>query len=278
MNAAVNAAVNAADLLAGACRVEVLAAQQGRCGPRPDWLAEERPVALVANGVSQAVMLATPAQLEDFARGFAFTEGWLERPADLRSVEAVALDEGLELRIAVSSACEWRLKERRRLMAGRTGCGLCGAESLAQVRLPLPPLAAQPLSAGALERALAQLRESQPLQHLTGATHAAGWASRAGELLAVREDVGRHNALDKLLGHLLWQRDFDPRAGFVCVTSRASFELVQKTARAGIATLAAVSAPTQLAVQTADAAGLLLIGFARGADWVAYTHTDRMLA
>nr|MBP8145026.1 formate dehydrogenase accessory sulfurtransferase FdhD [Inhella sp.] len=182
--------MNAADLLAGACRVEVLAAQQGLRGPRPDWLAEERPVALVANGVSQAVMLATPAQLEDFARGFAFTEGWLERPADLRSVEAVAVGDGLELRIEVSAACEWRLKERRRLMAGRTGCGLCGAESLAQVRLPLPPLAAQPLSAGALERALAQLRESQPLQHLTGATHAAGWASRAGELLAVREDVG----------------------------------------------------------------------------------------
>ena len=259
----------------GVVAAQVTAWQAGRSDSRPDWLAEEVPVALVVNGISHAVMLATPADLEDFALGFAFTEGLIETPAELYGVDVQPVAQGIELHLTVSSACAWRLKERRRSLAGRTGCGLCGTDSLDQVQRSLPTVPALALEPAALARAQRELRASQAVQQLTGAAHAAAWCAADGRVRQVREDVGRHNALDKLVGALLKSgtaRD----DGFVCITSRASFEMVQKTALAGVGALAAVSAPTALAVQTAQRCGLLLLGFVRGDDGVAYTFADRL--
>lgn len=242
---------------------------------QPDWLAEETPVALVFNGVTHAVMLATPADLEDFALGFAITEGLLDARQQLYGVDVHEAADGIEVRLDVASSCMWRLRERRRSLAGRTGCGLCGTDSLAQVRQPLPALAPVCVATAAVGRAQRDLREWQVMQQLTGATHAAAWCALDGQVLMVREDVGRHNALDKLIGAML-RRQVEPAAGFACITSRASFELVQKSARAGIATLAAVSAPTALAVEAAQSCGLLLVGFVRGDNLVAYNGAARL--
>ena len=271
----------------GAREARVSVRRDGVTRTRDDWLAEEVPVALVFNGVSHAVMLASPCDLEDFALGFGLTEGLLAHPGELFGVETVGTPEGIELRLEVASACAWRLRERRRNLAGRTGCGLCGTDSLGQVRQPLPKLGATPLSTVALMRAQAALRAAQDLQRLTGAVHAAAWCAPDGALLLVREDVGRHNALDKLVGAMLrggrpvrpgdtLQPGGERRDGFFLVTSRASFEMVQKTARAGVSALAAVSAPTALAVETAAACGLLLAGFVRDDGFVAYTHAERL--
>jgi FdhD protein len=188
--------------------------------------------------------------------------------------------QGLRVEMQVGGACFARLKERRRSLAGRTGCGLCGAESLEQVRLPLPAAPATGLAGLSIEpqavaRALRGLREAQALQQTTGAAHAAAWCSLAGEALIVREDIGRHNALDKVIG-AMHRAAADAAAGFLVVTSRASFEMVQKAAMARVAVLAAVSAPTALAVTTARQAGVTLLGFARGDDFVAYTHPARL--
>ena len=170
-----------------------------------------------------------------------------------------------------------RLKERRRTLAGRSGCGLCGIESLAQA-LPRIDGSVVPfaLDIDALSRALADMRGQQALQSATGATHAAAWCSPAGRVQVLREDVGRHNALDKLIGALALARR-DATEGFFAVTSRASYEMVQKTVRARVGALAAISAPTALAVRCAEQAGLCLIGFARGVDWVAYSATERLI-
>jgi FdhD protein len=260
---------------AGVRQAGVVARRGGRVEAHADWLAEEVPVALVFNGVSHAVMLASPADLEDFALGFGLTEGLLYHPGELYGVEAVAVADGLELRLEVSSACAWRLRERRRTLAGRTGCGLCGTDSLAQVRQPLRPLPALALDPAAVARAQRELRQRQAMQQLTGATHAAAWCGPDGEVRLAREDVGRHNALDKLVGAMLRQ-GVDAGQGFICITSRASFEMVQKCARAGVSALAAVSAPTALAVETAQACGLLLMGFVRGGDLVAYGFAGRL--
>ncbi|MDZ5461113.1 formate dehydrogenase accessory sulfurtransferase FdhD [Azohydromonas lata] len=253
----------------------MVARRGGQVHAQDDWLAEEVPVALVFNGISHAVMLASPADLEDFALGFAFTEGFLRHPGELYGVEALAVPDGLELRLEVSSACAWRLRERRRTLAGRTGCGLCGTDSLGQVRQPLPRLQPTAVDPSAVARAQRRLRAHQALQQLTGATHAAAWCSPQGQVLLAREDVGRHNALDKLTGALLRQ-GVDTAGGFIAITSRASFEMVQKCARAGVSALAAVSAPTALAVETARGCGLLLMGFVRGDDLVAYTFDERL--
>lgn len=249
-------------------------ARDGSCTTLSDWVAEEVPVALVFNGISHAVMMASPAHLEDFALGFGITEGLLAHPGELYGVDVVASCDGLTVQLEVAAACEWRLKERRRTLAGRTGCGLCGTDSLAQVRRELPRSPALTLTPGALARAHRDLTGWQATQRLTGAAHAAAWCSPDGEVQIVREDVGRHNALDKVGGALL-RSPLAGTPGFVCITSRASFEMVQKAALLRAGALAAVSAPTALAVDTAAACGLPLAGFVRGDTFVAYTCPER---
>ena len=264
--------------------------QAGRREPHVETLAEELPVALVYNGISHAVMLASPADLEDFALGFSLSEGIIDSPDDLLDIEILPADlgesvalagtteRGLSVELKVTLRCFMRLKERRRTLAGRTGCGLCGTESLAEAVRPVGREAACiEIEARALERAMAALPSHQHLQKATGAAHAAAWCAPDGEVLTLREDVGRHNALDKLIGALA-RAGTDPATGFVVVTSRASYEMVYKAAHAGFGLLAAVSAPTGLAVRAAEAAGLVLAGFVRGDRAVAYSHTRRLLA
>jgi FdhD protein len=242
----------------------------------PSDIACEVPIAFEYNGISHAVMLATPADLQDFAIGFSFSEGIAaaEQCYDIEVRESAA---GITLAIRIAAAAFANLKAHRRTLAGRTGCGICGTESLDQVLRPLPDLSTQSLciAPAALERAYAGLAGVQPLQHRTGAAHGAVWCGVDGTIVCAREDVGRHNALDKLIGALL-RTDTDTRAGFALVTSRASVEMVQKSATAGIAVLAAVSAPTALAVRTAESCGQTLIGFARGQTFSVYAHAARI--
>ncbi|WP_411800436.1 formate dehydrogenase accessory sulfurtransferase FdhD [Cupriavidus respiraculi] len=246
-----------------------------------DDIAEEVPVALEYNGISHAVMLATPADLDDFALGFSLCEGIVDTPAQVYETETEAGPAGITVRLRIAAEAFAALKARRRTLAGRTGCGLCGTESLAQVLRPIPPL---PLpnphgrfDAATLHRAFAQLQARQTLQWRTGATHAAAWLDAAGTLGAIREDVGRHNALDKLVGALA-RAGTRTAGGAVLVTSRASYEMVLKTASAGIGLLAAVSGPTALAVRVAEQAGLTLAGFVRPGRHVVYTHPQRLIA
>jgi len=261
---------------AGAARVDVRVRRAGTVADTQDWLADEVPVALIFNGISHAVMLATPLDLEDFALGFGLTEGLLASPGELYGVDVVDDPAGVRVEMEVSGACFARLKDRRRSMAGRTGCGLCGTESLEQVEPPLQPLETcdTPLSPPAIAQALRAMPGRQALQQVTGATHAAAWCSPAGDVVLVREDVGRHNALDKLVGAMV-ESGIDPRDGFCCITSRASVEMVRKAVAAGITALVAVSAPTARAVDTARRAGLALAGFARRDDLVLYARPDR---
>jgi len=240
-----------------------------------DVVAEEVPVALIYNGISHAVMLATPRDLEDFALGFSLAEGILSHPKELYGIETVTQSAGIELRMEIATERFHQLKEKRRSMTGRTGCGLCGAESLAQaLRLPgAVNLSQQTFSPAAILKALTEASKNQPLQAETGATHASFWVSPEGEVELVREDVGRHNALDKLLGA---KARSDNKSGFVLTTSRASYEMVQKSAVAGVAMLVAISAPTGLAIRMAEQCGITLVGFARPEQYVVYTHPQRI--
>ncbi len=237
-----------------------------------DQVAVELPVALVFNGISQAVMMSTPADLEAFALGFALSEGLLQSRAECYGVELLQQPQGWEVQLQVAASAEMRLKERRRTMVGRTGCGLCGIDSLRQLDLAPPPLATRrEIAPAAVARAFAQLPAQQPLNARTGAHHAAAWATPEGDLLLVMEDVGRHNALDKLLGRRLMDGRPCDDGGFVIMSSRASYELVLKCARLGVPALATISAPTTLAVDVARRAGLQLYGFCRGEQAVLYT-------
>ena len=236
---------------------------RGQTRVREDWLAEEWPVALVYNGISHVVMMVTPVDLEDFALGFSLTEGILHDASELHDCRLVAQDNGLELQLQISARRFAELKQQRRNLTGRTGCGLCGAESLSQAVRPVTalPYRAAPTDV-AIQLAVQQLADYQPLQGQTGACHGAAWCDAAGNILVAREDVGRHNALDKLIGHWLGQgRRFDE--GFVLISSRGSVEMVQKCAHIGISSLVAVSAPTALAVNYASNANMNLVGFAR---------------
>lgn len=241
-----------------------------------DCLAEETPVALIYNGVSHAVMLATAQDLEDFALGFSLSEGIVQSASELYSIEVQVQSNGIELHCEIASERFMQLKERRRTLAGKTGCGLCGAESLAQaMRYPAPLRTPRTFNAKAIVIGLQALQAQQKLQQQTGATHASAYVQFDGTVSLVREDVGRHNALDKLVGALTKQ-ELD-KTGFIITTSRASFEMVQKTASAGVSMLVAVSAPTGLAVRVAEKCGLTLVGFARESRYVIYSHADNIL-
>src|SRR5687767_5747523 len=238
-------------------------------------LASEVPVALVYNGRPHAVMMCTPADLEDFGVGFTITE--LIAPAsDVTRLDVVKYARGIELQMEIPAAAADALASRGRAIVGRTGCGLCGVEviddALREPRLVRSPLV---LSRDALWRASETLGAQQPLNADTSAIHAAAWATADGTLRVVREDVGRHNALDKVLGALA-RAETDPATGFLVVTSRASYELVQKAAAANVPLLAAVSRPTTLAVQLADVAGVTLVGLLRGRSANVYTHRERI--
>ncbi|MBT0963470.1 formate dehydrogenase accessory sulfurtransferase FdhD [Denitromonas iodatirespirans] len=243
-----------------------------------ECLIEEVPVALVYNGISHVVMLASPTDLEDFALGFSLSEGILEGTDELYDCEVVSRAEGLEVRLEIAAAPFMRLKQRRRNLAGRTGCGLCGVESLqAAVRQPAPVGRRAPVSTAAVHRAMDALAAHQSLHRATGAAHAAAWVREDGELLWVREDVGRHNALDKLIGARHRHRADATAEGFALVTSRASVEMVQKAASAGIGLLAAISAPTGMATRMAERTGLTLVGMARSGRLTAYSHPDWLI-
>lgn len=243
-----------------------------------DALAEEVPVALVYNGISHAVMLASPVDLADFGRGFSLSERIIGNLNELYDLELMPPNaHGVEIRMEIAAAAFAKLKQKRRSMAGRTGCGVCGVESLAALDLDLPQVSSDvQIPLGIILAAERALRQTQVINTATGALHAAAWVSVSGEILLLREDVGRHNALDKLIGALAFANTART-PGFVLLTSRASYELVQKAARANMPLLATVSAPTSLAVNMAQQAGLTLIGFVREHGAVVYAHERRLL-
>ena len=239
-----------------------------------DTLANEVAVALVYNGISHTVMMCSPIDLEDFAVGFSLTEGIINDPEEIYDIQVKPVSRGVEVHIELASRCLHQLKAQRRTLAGRTGCGICGTEQLQQVVRNIPPLPQNNLfDISLLDNVLHQLNKAQVLGAETGSTHAAAWISEAGELLGIREDVGRHVALDKLIGMRSrkgWYR------GAVLVTSRASFEMVQKSAAAGIEILFAISAATTMAVELAEQTNLTLVGFCRLGRATVYTCASRL--
>lgn len=250
--------------------------QAGSTTKTSDSVANEIPVAMVYNGISHAVMLATPSSLEAFGLGFSLTEGIIRNKSDLYDLEIATHPDGIELQMTIAQECFANLKEKRRSMAGRTGCGLCGAENLEHVvRHPSHVIGGCLITPQVLHRAFDVLGKAQPLNEATGAVHAAAWISPQGEPLHVEEDVGRHNALDKLIGTLA-RNDVNVANGFAIITSRASYEMVQKAASFGISLLAAISAPTGLAIDLANEAGLTLVGFSRKDSHVVYANPGRV--
>ena len=270
-------------------RLPVQRVTQTEAGSEQQWLddtlAAEVPVALVFNGISHAVMMATPRDLDDFALGFALSEGILDRADDCFGIEVHAVDArdaglpegmpGIEVRLDIAARCFERLKGRRRSMAGRTGCGVCGVESFAALDLqpqPVPPRRwIERIDLPTVLRAFAELPARQVLNAEAGAIHAAGWATADGVLQDMLEDVGRHNALDKLIGRLARSGRL-VEAGFVVLSSRGSHELVRKCTRVGIAAMATISAPTAMGVHMAELNGLRLWGLCRAPQGVLYTR------
>ena len=242
---------------------------------RQDTLAKEVPVALVYNDIAHTVMMCSPRDLEDFAMGFSLTEGIIDKPADIYGIDIEEVCNGMEARIELATRCFVALKDHRRTLTGRTGCGICGAEQIQQVYKNVAKLdRTLTFNICQFDTCLQQLYEAQELGKQTGSTHAAAFFSVEGKLLAIREDVGRHVALDKLLG---WHAKADKPQGFIVVTSRASYEMVQKTVSCGIEMLVAISAATDLAVQMAEQYNLTLVGFARESRATIYSGKERLL-
>ena len=242
---------------------------------RQDTLAKEVPVALVYNDIAHTVMMCSPRDLEDFAMGFSLTEGIIDKPADIYGIDIEEVCNGMEARIELATRCFVALKDHRRTLTGRTGCGICGAEQIQQVYKNVAKLdRTLTFNVRQFDTCLQQLYEAQELGKQTGSTHAAAFFSVEGKLLAIREYVGRHVALDKLLG---WHAKADKPQGFIVVTSRASYEMVQKTVSCGIEMLVAISAATDLAVQMAEQYNLTLVGFAREGRATIYSGKERLL-
>ena len=239
---------------------------------------EEVPVAMSYNGSTQAVMMATPSDLEDFAVGFSLTEGVIDDASQIESIELVAFAQGVDVQMRLAELPEQRLAARRRFMAGPVGCGLCGIDSIEQALRPVTPLTAdkQRFSASTIAVAMAALGREQQLNAMTHSVHAAGFYRPQQGLIAAREDVGRHNALDKLVGALA--RDgAETEHGITVITSRVSVEMVQKAVKLGAPVLAAISAPTALAIRTAEEANLTLVAIVRGEEFDVYTHGERIV-
>ncbi|WP_044170049.1 formate dehydrogenase accessory sulfurtransferase FdhD [Candidatus Pantoea carbekii] len=240
-----------------------------------DWLAEEIPIALIYNGISHVVIMATPNDLEIFALGFSLSEGIIASPSDIFGIDVVLVCKGIEVKIELSSRCFIALKKQRRTMFGRTSCGLCGIEQLDQIDKYIKPLAfTQNFNLANVDIGLAQLRDYQLIGNITGCTHIAAWMSPEGNLLVAFEDVGRHVALDKLLGYCsknMWYK------GAVLLSSRASYEIVYKSAMCGVEILFVVSAVTCLAVDIAKRFNVSLIGFSKLGRATIYTHPERIL-
>ena len=226
-------------------------------------IAVEAPVSVEVGGIGYAVMMATPTDLEDYAVGFALSEGLVETPDQIDRVDVHPVEGGWALRLWVPPARKAIALERARQRVSESSCGLCGIENIEQVLRPLPPLAARiATDRGAIAAALAALTDHQPLGRATGAVHAAAFCAPTGEIRCAREDVGRHNALDKLIGALA-RGGIDPATGFILLSARCSYELVEKTVRAGCPMLVTISAPTSLAAERAAQAGLTLVALAR---------------
>lgn len=237
--------------------------------PTQESVIDELPVALSYNGISHAVMMATPQDLEDFAVGFSLSEGIVDALAEIRDIELSRSAAGISLSLQISERRMAALRERRRTLTGRTGCGLCGAESLEQAIRPVARVTNEiAVARNAIHASFAQMAALQHLNRATGAAHAAALVIEGACL--VREDVGRHNALDKLIGAM--QRRGGSPQGFALITSRASYEMIHKAASANIPLLAAISAPTSLAIDVAREAGVTLIGFARGESMTCYAE------
>jgi FdhD protein len=263
---------------ATSCEVTVQRWRDGEIERVADQVAEEVPVALTFHGVPHVVMLATPANLEDLAVGFTLSEMIVDSPNEIQSVESAMRDDGaLEVRISIAAAKFSDLLRRQRNLTGRTGCGLCGAQTVEDaIRQPAPVRDGVSVEVKALHAALLDLRQRQEINLRTGSVHAAAWVSPDSGIQLVREDVGRHNALDKVIGAVT-RAGGDFRSGYFIVTSRASYEMVQKAVTVGGTLLAAVSAPTAFAVRLAEASGLTLIGFAREHQHVVYAHPSRLI-
>ena len=241
---------------------------------RSDWVVDEVPVALVYNGISHAVMMATAVQLEEFATGFSLTEGIVSDLSEIYGIEVTdGCNGGKNVEISIANECFWKLKDKRRSLIGRTGCGICGTESLEQAVRKAPAVAhTEQFDLGNYPRALSYITSVEKLGAITGATHCAVWVNPNGELAGGCEDVGRHVALDKLLGLRArrgWQH------GAVLVSSRASYEMVQKSAVCGVEILLAMSAPTRLALEMAENCGMTLAAFCRPGRLNVYTHPVR---
>lgn len=245
--------------------------------PQPDELAEEVPVALVYNGISHVVMMATPKDLAQFAVGFSLSEGIIENRGEIYGMDVIQACNGLEVQIELSSRRFMGLKERRRALAGRTGCGVCGVEQLNDIGKPVTPLPfTQTFNLANLDKALEHLNDVQPIGQLSGCTHAAAWVLPSGDIIGGHEDVGRHVALDKLLGRRARESDVWQQ-GAALVSSRASYEMVQKAAMCGVEILFAVSAATTLAVEVAERCNLTLVGFCKPGRATIYTHSQRLI-
>jgi FdhD protein len=253
----------------------VIRFERGRRSEDDDRLAEEVPVAMHFDGEPFAVMMTTPADLEDFARGFSLTEGKVQSVSDIVDIEVREVLEGIVVDVRTASGLSLA-PQRARELPGRSGCGICGSRELEDVVRHPPPVAAGPvIGPDAIEHALESLRSRQPINAFTGSVHAAAWAAPDGTIVDVREDVGRHNALDKLIGAML-VAGTDPRDGFLAITSRASYEMVTKAAVAGMTIVVAISAPTALAVHLAVDCGVTLLGFARPGRFNIYSRPERI--
>lgn len=242
-------------------------------------LAEETAIAISFNGTTQAVMMASPQDVEDFAYGFALSEGFVAKISDVERIEVVEHPTGLEAQLWLNAQQAEVVSARRRYMSGPVGCGLCGIDSLNEALRALPtiPQTRDFLTTFDVKQATDQLRKQQPLHDQTRAVHAAGFLIAGKGIVMAREDVGRHNALDKLIGGLS-RAGVDPAGGAFVITSRASVDMVQKTTMVGCPALIAVSAPTALAVDVAEAAGVTLIAFARAQTFEIFSHPDRIEA